>query len=180
MSQEFRRISSADLNDHLRVVVEERLHDIIVTRQPGHCMRVGDLDSALMMSVGRNLATALGASAQVHVLSRDVQSEDPLTITSSKLVELRNVPADGVQRPPLLVFVPNDLRTAAEDSFAEATFEQISIADCFSLLRKRLIHQLPTDFRSAVEEILRVVEERSWRWADDASDPCGLLLSILS
>src|ERR1017187_799222 len=163
MSQEFRRITPEDVNDHLRVVIEEQLSEIILARQPGHCMRVGDLDSSVMLDVGRKLSGTFGLAAQIHVLSRQPKNDDPLLITSSKLVELRNPPTGGEQRPPLLVFVPNELRTSAEDSFAEATFEQISVAEAFPRLRDRLTQQLPSAFRSIVSEILRLIEERQWR-----------------
>ena len=177
MSQEFRRVTSEDVNEQLRLVVEERLREIIAERQPGHCMRVGDLDTAVMLEVARNLRSTLGGAAQIHVLSRESRNGDPLLITSSKLVELRNPPAEGEQRPPLLVFVPNDLRTSAEDSFAEATFEQISVADAFPRLRDRLIEQLPESYRGIAPEILRLIEEREWRWAD-AVAAVRFLLSV--
>jgi hypothetical protein len=177
MSQEFRRVTIEDVNEQLRLLVEERLREIIASRHPGHCMRVGDLDTAVMLEVARKLRSALGATAQVHVLSRQSTNDDPLLISSSKLVELRNPLAEGEQRPPLLVFVPSDLRTSAEDSFAEATFEQISVADTFPRLRDRLIEQLPDGFRSVVPEILRLAGEREWRWAD-AVAAVRFLLSI--
>ena len=177
MSQEFHRVTTDDLNEELRLVVEARLQEIIRSRQPGHCMRVGDLETSVMLTVARSLRETLGAAAHVHVLSREARPDDPLLITSSKLVELRNPPAEGEQRPPLLVFVPNDLRTAAEDSFAEATFEQVSVADSFQRLRDRLIQQLPEDLRSSVPEVLRLVQEREWRWAD-AVGAVRFLLSI--
>jgi DNA phosphorothioation-dependent restriction protein DptH len=169
MSQEFRRVGPEDVNEHLRLVIEEQLHEILLARQSGHCMRVGDLDKSLMMDVGRKLGETVGAAAQVHVLSDQAKSNDPLLITSSKLVELRNPRADGEQRPPLLVFVPNDLRTSAEDSFAEATFEQISVATAFPRLRERLVQQLPNGFRHVVSEVMRLVTERQWRWADEVA-----------
>ena len=51
MSQEFRRVTTEDVNEHLRLVVEDRLQEIIAGRHPGHCMRVGDLDTAVMFWV---------------------------------------------------------------------------------------------------------------------------------
>ena len=60
MSQEFRRVSSEDVNEQLRLVVEEQLHKILVARQPGHCMKVGDLDTTLMLDVARKLRETLG------------------------------------------------------------------------------------------------------------------------
>src|SRR5690349_12539763 len=138
MSQDFRRVSTADVNSELEKLIEELLLEILTTRQPGHCMRVGDLEADVMLEVARNLKQKVGNSAQIHVLAKASSNGDPLLITSSKLVELRNPSAEGALRPPLLVFVPNDLRTAAEDSFGEATFQQISVADAFTKLRTRL------------------------------------------
>ena len=177
MSQDFRRVTNADVNAELQRIIVERLLAVIADRAPGHCMRVGDLDTVVMLAVARNLRQSVGAAAQVHVLSSATQKDDALLITSSKLVELRNPLAGGELRPPLLVFVPNDLRTAAEDSFAEATFEQVSVADTFKLLRARLAEQLPESLRTGVPEILTLLEDRNWRWAD-ALAAVRFLLSI--
>src|ERR1035441_1826238 len=177
MSQDFRQVKPDDVNAELQLVLQERLLALLQARQPGHCMRVGDLDTAVMLEVARKLREQVGASAQVHVLAREVPNGDPLLITSSKLVELRNPLADGQLRPPLLVFVPNDLRTAAEDSFAEATFEQVSVADAFTLLRSRLTESLPEALRDTVSELISQVETRPWRWADSLA-VVRFLLSI--
>jgi len=166
MSQEFKRVTRADLDEELRQVLDERLREVLAERQPGHCMKVTDLDAEVMEAVARSVRGAAGAAAQVHVLSSEARSDDPLFITSSKLVELRNPSAAGEQRPPLLVFVPNHLRTAAEDSFADATFEHVSVTDTYQRLRARMLEALPERLRHAVPEVLRLVEERDWRWAD--------------
>ena len=165
MSQEFRRVTINDLNEQLRVVVEERLIEVVTDRRPGHCMKVSDLDKDVMESVARSMRATLGTTVQVHVLSGDPRNDDLLFISSSKLVELRNPPAEDEQRPPLLVFVPNDLRTAAEDSFAEATFEQVPIADAYDRLRERLVQDLPNGLRQSVPEVMSQIEARNWRWA---------------
>jgi len=177
MSQDFRQVKPDDVNAELQLVLQEQLLALLQTRQPGHCMRVGDLDTTVMLEVARKLREHVGASAQVHVLAREVTNGDPLLITSSKLVELRNPLADAQLRPPLLVFVPNDLRTAAEDSFAEATFEQVSVAHAFSLLRSRLTESLPESLRATVSEVISQVENRPWRWADSLA-VVRFLLSI--
>jgi hypothetical protein len=166
MSQDFRRITEDDVNEQLRIIVEDSLRELLSKRQPGHCMRVGDLDSSVMLVVAKNLRNELGVSAQIHVLSNEPPTGDSLLISSSKLVELRNPHVDGTLRPPLLVFVPNNLRTAAEDSFAEATFEQVSIANVYPRLHNHLIQRLPTSLQATTAEVVRLIAERDWRWAD--------------
>ncbi len=121
----FRRVTPADVNEQLRAVLVERLG----ARAAGHCMRVSDLIPMSCWLWRESSATLSGTAAQVHVLSSEARNDDPLLIGSSKSVELRNPPAEDTQRPPLLVFVPKDVRVPAEDSFAEATFEQLSVAD---------------------------------------------------
>ncbi len=177
MSQEFRRVTLDDLNEQLRVVVEERLMAVVTVKQPGHCMKVSDLDKGVMESVARSLRATLGSAVQVHVLSGDMRNDDPLFISSSKLVELRNPPAQDEQRAPLLVFVPNDLRTAAEDSFAEATFEQVSISDAYDRLRERLVQDLPNGLKQNVPPVISQIESRHWRWATPVA-AVRFLLSI--
>lgn len=177
MSQNFRPATTADINIELQGIIGEELRAVLASRQPGHCMRVGDLDTGIMLEVARNLRQAMDTTAQVYVLSRDASNADPLLITSSKLVELRNPLPDGLLRPPLLIFVPNDLRTAAEDSFGEPTFAQVSLAQTFQLLCTRLTEQLPDDLRTIVPEMLRLVQDRDWRWAD-ALAAVRFLLSI--
>ena len=176
MSQDFRRITDDDVNEQLRIVVEDSLRELLSKRQLGHCMRVGDLDRSVMLIVAQNLRNELSASAQIHVLTNEPQSGDALLISSSKLVELRNPYVDGTLRPPLLVFVPNDLRTSAEDSFAEATFEQVSIADVYPKLLSRLIDQLPDSLKTTTAEVVRLISERNWRWADTV----GMVRFLLS
>ncbi|MCX6874988.1 MAG: hypothetical protein NTW21_14445 [Verrucomicrobia bacterium] len=105
MHHTFHKVSSQDLNQNLKPVIETFLADLVRQREPGHCMRVGNLDSELMVGIATGLAATFGQAAQIHVLtSRERTADSPLFIGSSKLIELRNPTADGSQRPPLLVF----------------------------------------------------------------------------
>jgi outer membrane biosynthesis protein TonB len=162
-------VSMADLNLALGEVLEVHLHQLVQSRRAGHCMRVSDLDRALMVEIGHKLAKALGDAAQVHMLSTEKQPDDPLFITSTKLVELRNPLPDGTQRPPLIVFVPNDLKASAEDSFGEATFESVALNDAYDRLFEKLISTMPDAKRLRIQELLHVVELSKWRWANNVA-----------
>ncbi len=89
-------------------------------------------------------------------------------MSSTKLVELRNPLPDGTQRPPLLVFIPNDMRAAAEDSFGVATFEDLQLGDVYGALRDKLLKEIPPALRGAVVETIRRLSEgeRPWTFAD--------------
>ncbi len=168
MSQGIRELTQADLLDGLESVLLPWLKERIRTREAGHCMRVADLDRDLMIRLcGRLHAEVSGITT---VMLSDGSSCVPadIAVSSTKLVELRNPHPDGSQRPPLLVFVPNDLRASAEDSFGVATFEEIRVEGIYETLRDRLIEALPLAFRGPINEVLRVVTdgERPWPFAD--------------
>ncbi len=75
MSQDFRRVTSADVNAELQRIIEERLLAELATRQPGHCMRVGDLDTSVMLAVARALRQAVVPPPRYMFSLRDAQRD---------------------------------------------------------------------------------------------------------
>ncbi|WP_260333978.1 methylation-associated defense system ATP-binding protein MAD8 [Streptomyces beigongshangae] len=154
MARGLTEISEAQWRDALERALLPRLAAVLRGRQPGHCMRLGDLDTDLAARLVRGLRT-LVPDAQVFVLD-DGHDRVPadVTVTSTKLVELRNPDEDGRLRPPLLVFVPPGTRASAEDSFGIATFEQLSLDDVHARLKASLLRELPETLRQPVTELL--------------------------
>ena len=148
MSVGLRELHAHELNAELERVLLPRLATMLRTRGPGHCMRVSDLDLEVMVHLCQQLRAQV-PGAQVYVLSDGHRASIPsdLTVTSTKLVELRNPLADNTLRPPLLVFIPSDLRAAAEDSFGVATFEEVSLGDAYGELGKLLLAEVPNGLR---------------------------------
>jgi len=174
-----RSVTTAELRHELRGQLVPHLAQELARREPGHCMRMTDLDTELMVELTTALHGA-GCGAQVHVLGTKDQADGTVTITSTKLVELRNPAADGTQRQPLLVFVPAELRTSAEDSFGIATFQDYPAADVYPQLLRSLIDRLPNTVRPLVEIIFLTMDQqdRSWPFADDLAR-CRYVLTIL-
>lgn len=172
MSQGLRELTSQELNAALESVLLPRLSKVLAARDLGHCMRVTDLDRELMIRLAGGLRAAV-PSANVVVLADDaLRTQAPeLAVTSTKLVELRNPLPNDELRPPLLVFVPNDLRASAEDSFGVATFEEVSIDGAYAELIALLISAIPANLRVAVEACLGELRrsDSRWRYADDAA-----------
>ncbi|WP_373378926.1 ATP-binding protein [Cupriavidus nantongensis] len=172
MSQGLRELTSQELNAALESVLLPRLSKLLAARDLGHCMRVTDLDRELMIRLAGGLRAAV-PSANVVVLADDsLRALAPdLAVSSTKLVELRNPLPNDELRPPLLVFVPNDLRASAEDSFGVATFEEVSIDGSYAELNAQLITQVPANLRVAVEACLSELRrgDARWRYADDAA-----------
>ena len=172
MSQGLRELQAYDIAAELEKVLVPSLAEWLRGRELGHCMRVSDLELELMVRLCGRLRTEV-PTANVVVLRNGHGAGTPedLSVTSTKLVELRNPRADGTQRPPLMVFVPNDSRAAAEDSFGVATFEEVTIGDVYAQLSEQLIRELPAAIRGALVEGLRRLSdtETPWPYADSVS-----------
>lgn len=172
MSEGLRELTSQELNAALESVLLPKLSKLLAARELGHCMRVTDLDRELMIRLAGGLRAAV-PSSNVVVLADDsfrALALD-LAVSSTKLVELRNPLPNDELRPPLLVFVPNDLRASAEDSFGVATFEEVSLDGAYAELNAQLVAQVPANLRVAVEACLGDLRrgETRWRYADDAA-----------
>ena len=175
MSDVFRAIHARDVAGSIEEVLLPRLTEALRDRVPGHCMRVSDLDSDLMAALAKALRSQ-ATPTNVHVLTDDsVTTDDDLYISSTKLVELRNPLPDGTLRPPLCVFLSANLRTSAEDSFGSATFEEFPVGDIYDALRLRLLERIPSALRGYVQDVLQLLREERWRWADSAAQVRYLL-----
>ncbi|MFF0589413.1 hypothetical protein ACFYWD_25985 [Streptomyces sp. NPDC003781] len=147
-------ITETDWRRALEHVALPGLADLLRGRQAGHCMRVGGLDAELAARLTRGLREAV-PDAQVHVLAAGpAVGGDDTTVSSTKLVELRNPDERGRLRPPLLVFVPPGTRASAEDSFSVATFEEVSLHEVHARLRRNLLKGVPEPLRAGVERLL--------------------------
>lgn len=183
MTQGLRELTSQELNAAMESVLLPRLAGVLGKREAGHCMRVTDLDRDLMVRLCGGLRS-LVSGATVVVLADEAlrQSAPDIAVSSTKLVELRNPLPNDELRPPLLVFVPNDQRASAEDSFGVATFEEVSIDGAYGELILRLLGSVPAPLRGVLEALLQELRRDGarWRFADDASVVRFLLTAQLN
>ncbi|MDR7303499.1 methylation-associated defense system ATP-binding protein MAD8 [Haloactinomyces albus] len=161
-----RELRQEDLYAELEELLVPWLARVAGQREPGHCMRVGDLDTSLAIRLCRRTRRCVPA-AQVYVLRSGSEGADDVSVTSTKLVELRNPETDGSARPPLLVFVPAGTKASAEDSFGLATFEELDLGDVYTELCEALRAELPAQLRSAVDELFGLITEAQWPHADE-------------
>lgn len=188
MSQGIRPLQPGELASALEEIILPKLLATLSARSPGHCMRLLDLDRELMIMLGGRLR-AEAPDAQIVILDdgRQSRSSQPaiptdLAVTATKLVELRNPEADGSLRPPLLVMIPPGTRTAAEDSFDVATFEEIQLGDVYGDLRDHLLQLMPVEFRSDLIALLRELTQGSdsWRYANEVAVVRFLLTALVN
>ncbi|MFC4493513.1 hypothetical protein ACFPA8_05115 [Streptomyces ovatisporus] len=145
-------ITEANWRQALEHVMLPRLAELLRTREPGHCMRIGALDAELAARLTRGLRSAV-PDAQAYTLANKANGDDTY-ITSTKLVELRNPDEQGQLRPPLLVFVPPGTKASAEDSFSIATFEEVSLREVHTWLKRNLLKDVPELLAAGVEQLL--------------------------
>ena len=172
MTQGLRELTSQELNGALESVLLPKLAKTLAARELGHCMRVTDLDRELMVRLVGGLRAEVPTASVVLLADDALRTQAPeFAVSSTKLVELRNPLPNDELRPPLLVFVPNDLRASAEDSFGVATFEEVSIEGVYAELNAKLLSQVPANLRTAVEASLGELRrsDARWRYADDAA-----------
>src|SRR5690606_7907859 len=131
----------------------------------------------VMESVCRELRRAR-PDGNVFILGGHDQEEQPFRVTSTKLVELRNLDVNGELRQPLLVFIPTSLRTSAEDSFGVATFEELTFTSVYEELIDSLLDRLPATLVGHVRDLLGVLTEEEWPFADDVSCVRYLLTAL--
>lgn len=177
MSAGFQELSPTQLAIELENVAVPLLVEQLRSRLAGHCMRVSDLDSDLMIRLCARLRAELPNTTVVVLDDGKLPIPDELSVTSTKLVELRNPHADGTQRQPLLVFVPSEVRASAEDSFGVATFEEVSITGLYEALIQRLVGEIPPALRGSIQESMRRLRgsESPWTFADSLSTARFLL-----
>jgi hypothetical protein len=171
MPQGLTELQPGDLVPDMEAVLLPRLAGLLRSRQRGHCMRVNDLDEDVMTRLCRRLRQEVPES-QVYVLQAAGRAGNPadLYATSTKLVELRNPAPDGSQRSPLLVFLPPNLRSSAEDSFGVATFEEVDLGDVYAEMAARLRQSLPDKIRGPATEFLDYLRDERWRWAGSLAE----------
>jgi DNA phosphorothioation-dependent restriction protein DptH len=121
--------------------------------KPGHCMKITGLGQNelefLWYKIQENYPQIL-----TFIISDENNGEK--FISATKLVELRNI-----QEAPLLVLIPSNSRTAAEDSYGNATFKEISLEGIEKKLKDQLISKIPSEYSHIIKsEILQYLNSK--------------------
>ena len=109
----------------------------------GHCMKITGL-GVLELEYLWNVIKEKHKHLDLYIVSEDEKSDDRY-ISATKLIELRNK-----QDKPLLILIPSNSRTAAEDSYGNATFKEISLEGIETELVDKLIDEIPDDIYDVI------------------------------
>lgn len=138
--------TDADLYQLLAEHLLPQIREAVGSAGVGQRLRV----TTLPVPVIERLCGELQGNPAFHayVLSNDA-ADVPWIASSTKLIEFRNT-----LREPLLVFIPPDLRTAAEDSLDVATFTELALRTVSDELCDTLLTRLPEGLRTSVRRAL--------------------------
>lgn len=132
-------------NELISNVIYEKFVDDLKASSKGHCMKLTGVSDEILL----NLQDKFSKNIQgLDCFILNETNRDDKYINATKLVELRNL-----QEKPLLILCPSNLRTAAEDSFGNATFKELDIDDAEHKLLLQLLKSTPSDFKTQISTI---------------------------
>lgn len=144
-------LSELYYNKFLALFVEEYKYELMQD-VPGYCMKVTGLPLDKLEQL-YPLIKELNPSLELYILSAN-QSGDRY-ITPTKLIELRND-----LNITLLVLIPVNSRTSAEDSYGDATFKELSILPIDSRILNNISSEIPEQFKLIIEELFAYLKDK--------------------
>lgn len=114
--------------------------------QPGHCIKLTGLPEPQLLLLQKKVKE-LNPEMDCFVVDEE-KADDVQYISATKLIELRNN-----ENRALLALIPTNSRTAAEDSYGNATFQNIDLENIDSELLKHLLELFPTERQEQLNEI---------------------------
>ena len=142
---------TAKINTYYQRIIDliiKLYHDDLSKAIPGHCMKITGLGLTELNFLWELIRERYN-NINTFIVS-DQASTDERFITATKLIELRNK-----QDAPLLVLIPSNSRTSAEDSYGNATFKEISLEGIEDKLKNQLTNDIPSEYSATLKsEIL--------------------------
>lgn len=108
--------------------------------KPGDCLKITGLALPELTTLIGDIRK-VNSNLLVYILSDDLKGSD--YISATKLIELRNSASQ-----PLLMLIPAGSRTSAEDSYGDATFRNLNVADLQQSFFEKLVYEIPDDKKS--------------------------------
>lgn len=144
-------LSELYYNKFLALFVEEYKYELMQDT-PGYCMKVTGLSLDKLEQL-YPLIKGLNPSLELYILSEN-QFGDKY-ITPTKLIELRND-----LNITLLVLIPVNSRTSAEDSYGDATFKELSILPIDRRVLDSISSEIPEQFKPIIEELFAYLKDK--------------------
>jgi DNA phosphorothioation-dependent restriction protein DptH len=121
--------------------------------KPGHCMKISGLGEPELVELWERMKDDF-PEINTFVLNDSDGDDSTLYISANKLIEYRNL-----NLSPLLILIPSNKRTAAEDSYGNATFKEIRIDNLDHALFRKLETDIPDEYSQVIiNEILAFLQ----------------------
>lgn len=131
-------------------LIVELHYEELYSAKPGHCMKISGL-AFKELNVLCDKIKLQFPGVDTYIVSEEAINDK--CISATKLIELRNN-----QTKPLLILIPSNSRTAAEDSYGNATFKELGLEGVESKLIGKLIKEIPQDFKTIIlDDILNFI-----------------------
>lgn len=130
-------------------LVTELYHDEFSKTTPGYCMKITGLRQVELELLWDRIV-AKYPHIDTFIVSENGEKVKHKYISATKLIEKRNS-----EEKPLLILVPANSRTAAEDSYGNATFKEISLEAVEVALYNKLLNDIPKEIRHTIDTIIK-------------------------
>ena len=119
--------------------------------KPGHCMKITGL-AMKELQILLPLLRGINENLSVYILSETEKGDE--YIHATKLIELRNNPEKAV-----LILVPSNSRTSAEDSYGDATFQNLPAVELQDSFLDKLLFEMPEEKQYIWQQIAELLKE---------------------
>ena len=119
--------------------------------KPGHCMKITGF-AMKELQILLPLLRGINDNLCVYILSETEKGDE--YIHATKLIELRNNPDKAV-----LILVPSNSRTSAEDSYGDATFQNLPAVELQGAFLDKLLFEMPVEKQYIWQQMKELLSE---------------------
>ncbi len=131
--------------------VEEAYTPRLKGAKNGHCMKITGLPLEQLVLLQPRLKS-INPEIDTYILDEERSGDE--YIHATKLIELRNDPDKTI-----LIMVPSNSRTSAEDSYGDATFQNLSVIDLEPSFIRKLEESVPKEKEATLRVINQLISE---------------------
>lgn len=129
------------------IILQQFQHEFAEAK-PGHCMKITGLADEQLFILLDKIRTHYPKMDSFIINDAEVGDK---YISATKLIELRNN-----QSNPILVLIPSNSRTAAEDSYGNATFKDLQLENIDRILVDQLFKKIPEEKKRSIQTIVEI------------------------
>lgn len=129
----------------IQAIIQE-YQPIFENATPGHCMKIVGLAEDILENLLRAIRSDF-KTIKTFVISNDKTND--IYISPTKLIEYRNNNSEAI-----LVLIPANNRTAAEDSYGNTTFQELTLTKIENTIYNNLLDEVPAEQKLLIKNII--------------------------